>query len=85
MKCDSRASLLARTLASLCVGYKPKVRVSLEFWHCCLRHVSKTMIKKMEILGVVDGLQIHTKIEEICHGCAHGNSHRKSLLENLVH
>ncbi len=43
------------------------------------------MIKKMEILGVVDGLQIHTKIEEICHGCAHGNSHRKSLLENLVH
>jgi hypothetical protein len=27
MKCDSRASLLARTLASLCLGRKPKARV----------------------------------------------------------
>jgi hypothetical protein len=28
MKCDSRASLLARTLASSCLGHKPKARVA---------------------------------------------------------
>jgi hypothetical protein len=28
MKCDSQASLLARTLASPCLGCKPKVRVA---------------------------------------------------------
>jgi len=28
MKCDSRASLLTRTLVSLCLGHKPKVRVA---------------------------------------------------------
>jgi hypothetical protein len=49
---------------------------SLELWHCCLGHVNKTMIKKMEILGVVNGLQINNKVEEFCHGCAHGNNHR---------
>jgi hypothetical protein len=27
MKCDSQASLLARTFASLCFGRKPKVKV----------------------------------------------------------
>jgi hypothetical protein len=27
MKCDSRASLLARTFASPCLGHKPKARV----------------------------------------------------------
>jgi hypothetical protein len=57
----------------------------LGIWHCCLGRVSKTMIKKMEILGAIDGLQIINKIEEFCHGCAHGNNHRKSFLDNLVH
>jgi len=28
MKCDSQASLLARTFASPCLGHKPKVRVA---------------------------------------------------------
>jgi hypothetical protein len=28
MRCDSRASLLARNLASPCFGYEPKVRVA---------------------------------------------------------
>jgi hypothetical protein len=28
MKCDSQASLLARTFASLCFGRKPKARVA---------------------------------------------------------
>jgi hypothetical protein len=28
MKCDSRASFLARTFASPCLGHKPKVRVA---------------------------------------------------------
>jgi len=28
MKCDSQASLLARTLVSPCLGYKPKARVA---------------------------------------------------------
>jgi hypothetical protein len=27
MRCDSRASLLARTLASPCLGHEPKARV----------------------------------------------------------
>jgi len=29
MKCDSRASLLAHTLASPCLGCRPKVRVAI--------------------------------------------------------
>jgi hypothetical protein len=29
MRCDSRDSLLARTLASLCHGRKPKVKVAI--------------------------------------------------------
>jgi hypothetical protein len=28
MKCDSRASLLARTFTSLCLGCEPKIRVT---------------------------------------------------------
>jgi len=28
MKCDSRASLLAHTLASSCLGHEPKARVA---------------------------------------------------------
>jgi hypothetical protein len=43
------------------------------------------MIKKMEILGIVNGLQINNKVEEFCHGCAHGNNHIKSFLDCLVH
>jgi len=29
MKCDSQASLLVRTFASPCLGYKPKARVAI--------------------------------------------------------
>jgi hypothetical protein len=29
MKCDSQASLLARTFSNLCFGHEPKVRVSI--------------------------------------------------------
>jgi hypothetical protein len=31
MKCDSQASLLARTFASLCFGHKPKARVATTY------------------------------------------------------
>jgi len=30
MKCDSWASLLARTFASLCLGHEPKARVAIK-------------------------------------------------------
>jgi hypothetical protein len=36
---------------------------SLKIWHYHLGHVSKTMIKKMEISRVVDGLQVNNKVE----------------------
>ncbi len=36
MRCDSRASLLARTLASPCLSHKPKARVTTHrFWSRC--------------------------------------------------
>jgi hypothetical protein len=34
MRCDSRAFLLARTFASLCLGRKPKVRVVIHTFSC---------------------------------------------------
>jgi hypothetical protein len=32
MKCDSRASLLARTFASPCLGHKPKAGVAIDYY-----------------------------------------------------
>jgi hypothetical protein len=46
MKCDSQASLLARTFASPCLGHKPKVRVATtmeqvrkEHYLACYKHL----------------------------------------------
>ncbi len=51
MKCDSRASLSARTFPSPCFGYDPKAKVvtkcitssCMNEWECCLVHSSMRM------------------------------------------
>jgi len=54
MRCDSRASLLAHTLTSLCLGHEPKVRV--------------VITKVIAILEMPNPIDVHTlkSLIELC-------------------
>jgi hypothetical protein len=41
MKCDTRASFLALTFASPCLGHEPKDRVATTFYELLIRIIAK--------------------------------------------
>jgi len=51
MKCESWASLLARTFVSPCLGRKPKVRVATTFYELLI----KVIAKPQQILYAIPG------------------------------
>jgi hypothetical protein len=71
MRCDSQASLLARTFASPCFGYEPKDRVAIGELH----KVSKFMVFQItfqiwvwEFMKLVD-LQVSTTYKFVSFAC----------------
>ncbi len=63
MKCDSRASLLAHTLASHCLGHEPKVKVVTHLVVCFFEFLTPFTMKGHDFLKFIPFLTIFITLD----------------------